>query len=96
MASKITNEQILEMNRQYLKLKTYAATARAVGVSPSTVKKYIVPNFADPAAVEVVRYCGGPIETPIDLFRIDNWGDLCVLSDDEVAALCEIRKEIVI
>lgn len=45
MAKKITQKQILEMNELYFKQRNYSAVARAVGVSPSTVKKYIDPNY---------------------------------------------------
>lgn len=45
MATKITNDKIQEINIAYLELKTYAAVGRKVGVSGSTVKKYIIPNF---------------------------------------------------
>ena len=36
----ITQDDIKEINRQYKKLGTYAATARATGFSPGTIKKY--------------------------------------------------------
>ena len=44
----VTQADIKEMNRLYLELKTYAAVARVTGFSPSTVKKYIVPDFKIP------------------------------------------------
>lgn len=45
MANTVKNENIIEMNELYLQLKTYAAVARKVGFSPSTVKKYIINNY---------------------------------------------------
>lgn len=97
MASKITNEQIIQMNILYLKYKTYAAVAREVGCAPSTVKKYIQPNFVNPEELEVKHFEG---ELPLlnkELFsNIENWGELCVLSDKEREDIKELWKEIVI
>ena len=45
MAQRITEEQIEQINRLYLIYGTYAAVAREVGCSATTVKKYIDPNF---------------------------------------------------
>ena len=44
MANKVTQENIIEMNEIYLKVGTYAETARRTGFSASTVKKYIIVN----------------------------------------------------
>ena len=43
----MTQEKIIEINELYLKIKTYAGVSRAMGGSPSptTVKKYIIPNY---------------------------------------------------
>lgn len=47
-APRITPEEIIEMQRLYRKLGTYAAVAREVGRSASSVSKYVqmkgVPN----------------------------------------------------
>lgn len=45
MAQRITQEQIEQINRLYQTYGTYAAVAREVGCSATTVKKYIDPNF---------------------------------------------------
>ena len=47
MAKRITNEDILKINQLYLKIKTYAGVAREMEIAPSTVKKYVDPNFTD-------------------------------------------------
>ena len=41
MAKKITPEQIEEMRRLYAELGTYTAVAKKMGVSSSTVSRYI-------------------------------------------------------
>ena len=97
MASKITNEQIIQMNILYLKYKTYAAVAREVGCAPSTVKKYIQPNFVNPEELEVKRFEGELPPLNKELFSdIENWGELCVLSNKEREDIKELWKEIVI
>lgn len=49
---KITQEIIIKINDLYLEKGTYAAVAREVGISPSTVKKYILPDYVP--ATEIV------------------------------------------
>lgn len=41
MANKITPEQIAQMISLYAELKTYSAVAKQMGISPSTVSRYI-------------------------------------------------------
>lgn len=43
--ARVTQEEIKEMNELYLQYKTYSAVAREIGRAPSTVKKYIDPNY---------------------------------------------------
>ena len=43
--ARVTQEEIKEMNELYLQYKTYTAVARAVGRAPSTVKRYIDPDY---------------------------------------------------
>lgn len=47
MAKRITDEQIEQINKVYLDCGTYSGTAKIVGVSPSTVKKYIIPDYSE-------------------------------------------------
>lgn len=46
MASRITEEQIRIINEEYLRCHTYSGAAKVAGCSPSTAKKYIIPNFS--------------------------------------------------
>ncbi len=53
MAGKrVTQDEIVIMNELYLEKGTYAAVAREVGFSPSTVKKYIIPNYVSTKNIE--------------------------------------------
>lgn len=55
MASRITEEQIRIINEEYLRCHTYSGAAKAAGCSPSTAKKYIIPNFS-PCAPSIKEY----------------------------------------
>ena len=60
-APRITPEEIIEMQRLYRKLGTYAAVAREVGRSASSVSKYVqmkgVPNNIRIAVENLSRDC---------------------------------------
>lgn len=42
---RVSQDEIIKMNELYLEYGTYSAVAREVGRAPSTVKKYIDPNY---------------------------------------------------
>ena len=43
--TKITDEVIEQINELYCELKVKSHVAKALGISASTVSKYIVPNY---------------------------------------------------
>lgn len=45
MATKITSQDILRINELYLADPVYSHVAKIMGISATTVKKYIVPDF---------------------------------------------------
>lgn len=97
--AKITYEDIKNINELYANLKTYAAVSRATGFSPATVKKYVQKDYiplkdraenAKPAP-EIDLNC---ITTQVlNLFRSDDWKDLCVLSEEEYEDIKSLWKE---
>ena len=95
---KINNEVIKEINESYLELKTYAAVARKVGVSPSTVKKYVIPNYKPLEELPQRTFIREdyPEFSPKMFEGIENWGELCVLSDDEKKEIEELWEEMVL
>lgn len=100
MARTITHEQIIEMNELYLKIKTYAGVSRAMGGSPAptTVKKYIIPNYIskNDRKIKVFHKDDLP-EFAIEKFDgIDNWGDLCLLLNSEKEEIKELWKELLV
>ena len=94
MASKVTNEDIVRINELYYKYKTYAEVARQTGFSASTVKKYVAPNWQPVIKENIVHFDLAQLPdftNAVEIFRgIDNYGNLCVLTDyekEEIKAL---------
>ena len=100
MATKITNEDILRINELYYKHKTYAEVARQTGFSASTVKKYVVPGWEPVKTENIIRF--DLVSLPnfyevAPLFRgIENYGDLCVLSDEEKIEMKSLWEELAV
>ena len=100
MASKVTNEDILRINELYYKHKTYAEVARQTGFSAGTVKKYVKPGW-EPVAVENIKKFDlvnlPNFEEAVEIFRgIDNYGNLCVLTEHEIEEIKELWGELAI
>ena len=91
----ITKDDIKKINELYLELHTYAAVARQTGFSPATVKKYVIPGYAVVDESSIKRYDREklPDFTP-EIFRGVDWGDLCVLSQEEIKEIYELWKEV--
>lgn len=100
MANKVTNEDILRINELYYKHKVYAEVARQTGFSASTVKKYVIPGW-EPVAVEnIVRFDIAQLpdfQKAAEIFRgIDNYGNLCTLTDFEKEEIRELWRELAV
>ena len=96
----MTQEKIIEINELYLQIKTYAGVSRALGGSPSptTVKKYIIPNYTSQKEVSKKIFDKSSISKDFnsESFLIDNWGELCILSQEEKEEIKELWKELVV
>ena len=94
----ITQEIIEEINKLYLEIGTYAGVSRAMGGTPSatTVKKYIIPNYKPRERLQIKKFeveiSSLPNYEPFKL--VDNWGELCVLSESEEAEIHELWEEL--
>lgn len=99
MPRKVSMEDIRRMNEIYYKCHSYAETARQVGYSASTVRNYIDPHF-NPCVEDKVRRFNPNTDLPpfsTAIFNnVDNYGDLCVLSDEEKKEIQELWEEMVI
>lgn len=95
---KITDKEILQINRIYKEVGTYAETARQVGCSAGTVKKYIIPNFDEAAAENVKTFTIDMVPKITNIDHIKDIENICELCRglDKLEGLVEIRKEILI
>ena len=100
MANKVTNEDVLRINELYYKHKTYAEVARQTGFSASTVKKYVIPGWAPVDDTKFVRFDLADLpdfEAATWLFRgINNYGNLCTLTDYEKEEIKELWEELAV
>lgn len=94
----ITQEMIIEMNELYLDIKTYAGVSRALGgsPSPSTVKKYIIPEYTSKKDInkKVFQKDDLPKFAKDKFLGVDNWGDLCLLSQNEKEEIVLLWNEL--
>jgi hypothetical protein len=100
MASKVTNEDILRINELYYKHKVYAEVARQTGFSAGTVKKYVIPGW-QPVAVENIQHFEiemlPDFQKAVEIFRgVDNYGNLCSLTEFEQKEIQELWKELAV
>lgn len=97
MAKRVTIEDIRQMNEIYYHCKSYAETARQTGWSAATVRNYIDKNFVPTVAENICRF-NPKTDLPdfsIAAFRdIDNYGDLCHLSEAEIAEIKLLWEEL--
>ena len=100
MASKVKNEDILRINELYYQTHTYAEVARQTGFSASTVKKYVIPGWAPVEQENVKRFELNELpdfHVAVVGFRgINNYGDLCVLSDNEKEEIKQLWEELAV
>lgn len=97
MASKVTNEDIIKMNDLYLQYHTYAEVARQTGFSASTVRKYVQKDWKPLS--ERPRTIFDPNDLPdepdLSIFDgIENFGDLCELSEEEEIEIKSLWDEL--
>jgi hypothetical protein len=98
MATKVTNEDILRINELYYKHKTYAEVARQTGFSASTVKKYVIKDWAPINKENISQF---DLSNLVDFEKIaptfhnkENLGEMCVLTECEQQEIRELWKEL--
>lgn len=99
MQRRITVEDIKKINELYYKYHNYAEVARQTGWSASTVRSYVDKNY-NPVIEDQVRRFDPENDMPEfdeHLFDgIDNFGELCVLSEAEEEEIKDLWKELAI
>ena len=86
----ITKEEIKKINELYYKLGSYAAVARETGRSAATIKKYVDKNYKPIDENKIIRFLLEDLPTKFDYSMfdgLDNFGDLCILSEEEKEAI---------
>ena len=98
MAKRVTTDDILIFNKIYYKTKNYTQVARETGFSASTVKKYIDKNWKPVAAENIIKFELKQIpEFDGSVFKnIDNYGELCVLTEQEKEEMKELWRELAV
>ena len=98
MAKRVTNEDILKFNEIYYRTKTYAEVARETGFSASTVSKYVDKNWKPVEVENIIKFDLKDLpEFDTSIFvGVDNYGDLCVLTEREREEIKELWGEMAI
>lgn len=97
---RVTNEDILQINSLYFQYKNYAEVARQTGFAASTVKKYVDKNWEPVKTENIIHFDLANLPNfseATEIFRgVENYGDLCVLSDSEKEELKGLWEELAI
>lgn len=109
MGRKIDDATIIQINEVYLECGVKSKTAQIVGVSPSTVTKYLIPNYTSQrqSAAAPVTFEGelAGVQPFIDAIIADMhkaqtaaeaFCKNCCLSAEEWAKISEIQKGVMI
>ncbi len=93
--ARITEEQHKQINILYAQLGVYSQVAKAMGISAATVKRHVEPGFK----LEEKEYVFDPAHLPPAAYEVD-WtggelGSHCSLSEQELADINLLKKEIV-
>ena len=92
----VTQDMIKQINELYLKIKTYSGVAREVGISPSAVKKYIIPNYQSEENIKKIIFKKEDIpELSFEKFKnLEDRGSLRNLTDEDKEEIKELWNEI--
>ena len=70
---KVSQDEIIKMNELYLEYGTYSAVAREVGRAPSTVKRYIDPNYQSQSLPKQLKPINWELLESAPIVKIINW-----------------------
>ena len=104
MAARITPEKIEQINELYLKLKVKKRVAEEMGISPSTVSKYIIPGYVAQSERKIEDFTVPPPGCGKLLDYIKNsefaagraFAEYCNLSTEEWEDLKVLQKEVIV
>lgn len=96
--ARVTAEDIKIFNELYYKNKTFSSVARETGFSSSTVSKYVDKNWVPVAPEDIIRFKREdlpPFNTR-QFENVENYGELCEMTDEEYEEIKELWKEMAI
>ena len=98
MANRVASEDILRMNEIYYKTRVFAEVARQTGFSASTVRKYVDVNWKPVENENIIKFDMNDLpEFDTTCFKgIENYGDLCVLTEREQDEMKELWGELAV
>ena len=99
MARRITIDDIRKINELYYNCHNYAEVARQTGWSASTVRAYVDKNYNPVTEDQIHRFDPHIEMKEFDetIFEgVDNYGDLCVLSQEELEEIGELWGELTV
>jgi hypothetical protein len=94
----ITEQDKIQINELYVEYGTYAAVARQMGISASTVKKYVVSNYTPQEEITIQKFDklipnDFPCHFPV---TIEQWENILKFEEQELTDIEALRKEIVL
>lgn len=99
MARRITIDDIRKINELYYQYHNYAEVARQTNWSASTVRSYVDKNFNPVTEDQIKRFDPNVDMKEFDetIFEgLDNYGELCVLSEEEKEEIRLLWKELTV
>ena len=98
MAKRVTEADIIRINKLYKEIGTYAGVAKVVGFAPSTVKRYIIPDFKVVDDIDKKKVTKDEI-APQGKWQEDiknyDFAQLCLLTDEDEVELAVLGKELI-
>ncbi len=95
---RVTADDIKLFNELYYKYKTFAAVARETGFTAATVSKYVDKGYKPLEQEKFLRFDRKMMpKFSGQAFRgVENYGELCVLSEEEQDEIHELWKELAV
>lgn len=93
---RVQPNDIIKMNELYIQVGTYAAVARAVGFSASTVKRYIQADYVPQASMEPVEQIKFEVPSISQLKYPKNWNEFLTLTEEEKINIEILQKTILL
>lgn len=89
----ITNDMIIKINEMYLEGKSIKKIAFDLWISPYTVKKHIK-NLKEEINITKTIYNKSLPKFDAKIFRVEDWGELCILDEKEIEEIRNLWEEI--